>query len=132
MVDVDPDDRSFAQLTGEEGSTDPCLQLVREVAPERSRAVDRIVTMLHHQAARVRGELEGRTALGQPVPQVLDLEVDYLFNLRQGEPAEQDDVIDAVEELGPEMRPELGQNLVPRLRVDLAIGRRPPDQVLGS
>ena len=107
VADVDSDDRPLVELAGEQGATDPRLQLVGEVAPQRAGSVHRVVAMLGDEPACVLGEFECRAALGQAAAQLLDLQIDDLLDLRQGQAAEQDDVVDPVEELGPEVRPQL-------------------------
>ena len=110
------------QFAGEQGATDPRLELVREVAPQWAGPVHGVVPMLGDQPPRLLGEFEGRAALGEAAAQLLDLQVDDLLDLGQGQAAEQHDVVDPVEELRAEVPAQLRHDLVPRLGVDVAVG----------
>ena len=50
------------------------------------------------------GQLEDDVLLGQPLGQVGDQQVDDLLEVGLGQGVEDDDLVDPVEELGPEVR----------------------------
>ena len=52
--------------------------------------------------------------------QLVEQQVDDALDLREAERVEQDDVVDAVEELGPEVAVELAHHQRPGLGLDLA------------
>src|SRR5262245_40513818 len=105
VADINPYHRAFAEVAGEQRTADSRLQLVRQVSTQGPGVVPRVIAMLGDQPAGIFGEFEHRAALGQPAPEVGDLEIDDLFNLGQGQAAEENDVVDPVEELWPEVCP---------------------------
>ena len=70
---------------------------------KRTRAVGRVVAAVGEPRARLVVELERDLAIGQQLLQALDLDVDDLAHLRALQAMEQDDVVEAVQELGPEL-----------------------------
>jgi hypothetical protein len=68
------------------------------------RAVGRVVAEVAEQRAGVVGQLERDAALGDALDDVLDLETDDLADLLAGQRLELDDVVEAVDELGLEVR----------------------------
>ena len=64
------------------------------------------------------------------MPQVVEHQLDDALDLRLGQRLEQHDVVDAVEELGPEVPAQLGHDALARVGLDLAVGRHALEQVL--
>ena len=90
-------------VAGEQRPTDAGLDLVGDEAAQRAGAVDRVEALLGDEATRVLGHLERHAAIGEPGAQVVEHQLDDALDLRLGERLEQHDVVDPVEELGPEV-----------------------------
>src|SRR5258708_4052115 len=95
---------------------------------ERPRAIRRVVSLLEQEILRLRAQLDADLPVFQPLHQALDLNVDDLPQLRLAEPMEDDDVVHAVEELGPE---RLSQD-VHHLAADDVVQAVPLERRLGD
>src|SRR5207247_7332599 len=73
---------------------------------DRTRSVDRIESFFCDQRLRVVGEVARDLSLRKPLGEDLRLLLDDLHELRSHEVLEDDDLVDAVQELGPELTAE--------------------------
>src|SRR5690606_31577929 len=73
---------------------------------ERAGPVYGIIPFLHEQIPGRRGQLDGDLAILEPLQQALQLDVHDLRRLILRQPLEEDDLVDAVDELRPEVLPE--------------------------
>src|SRR6266542_705965 len=78
--------------------------LLLDGAFERARPVDGVESFAGDELGGGGCELELDLALGQASAQAAEVDIDDLLDLLEGERAEDDDLVDAVEELGPEVR----------------------------
>ncbi len=72
-------------------------------APERTRAVNRIVPFAREQFLSRIGKIKRDLLLVEPFRQSAKLDFDDLFKVVFGEPIKNDDLIDAVEKFGTKM-----------------------------
>jgi len=79
------------------------FQFALDHAPQRTRAVDRIVAALGEVVARLVRQFDFDLALGQPFAQPAHLNIDDLAQLILCQRMEHHNLVDAVEELGPEV-----------------------------
>src|SRR5690349_5744666 len=98
--------RSVANLAREQFPPDRGFELALDHPPERPRTVDRVVAMLGEVVARLIGQFELDLALFEALAQPLDLNIDDLAQLFLVQRMEHDDLVDAVQELRPEMLPQ--------------------------
>ncbi len=97
------DDRvAVDELALEHGHRQRILNQPLDRPLERPRAERRIVAFLGEHALRLGRHLERDLALGEQLLEPRELEVDDLLDLLGAERVEDDDVVDAVEELGLE------------------------------
>src|ERR1700739_4884877 len=101
---ADADDGAVADIAGHQGTSDPGLDLAADEPAQRAGAVDRVEALLRDVPAGLLADLEGHLPVGEPGPQVVEHQVDDALDLRQGQRLEQHDLIQAVQELGPEGR----------------------------
>ena len=99
-----------------------------EVALKRAGAVNGVVPLAADVFPGGVGKVEGDPALRQPAAQLPEQEVHDLFNLVQSERLEEDDFVDAVEELGTEVAAEFRHDRLAGLLRDLALGIEPLHQ----
>src|SRR6185295_8396759 len=121
-LDVHPQRSAVVDVSGDQGSADLRFELALQEALERPGAVDRIEAFAGDQGAGRGRKLQTDVAVGEALPEIRRLEIDDLFDLRQGERPEQHYVVDPVQELGPEMATQFAHHLVSRLLGDLAFG----------
>ena len=76
---------------------------MRDVAAQRPCSVDGVEAAQGDELAGRFGELDVDPAFGEAGAQLGELQVHDAFDLSQPQWREQDDVVDAVEELGPEV-----------------------------
>ena len=76
------------------------------------------------------GEFDGDALFGQALAELVELEIDDPFDLVQREGGEQDDVVDPVEELRPEVVPQLAHDGGAGLGLDFAVGGDPVEQMM--
>src|SRR5205823_8861784 len=95
------------ELALEQPKRERILDQPLECPLQRPGAVGWIPTCFGHELLRRFRELEPEAALGQPLAQPPELELDDLAQLLPRERLELDDLVDPVQELGPEV---LGQN----------------------
>ena len=93
------------------------LDAALDRAAQRPGAHRRVVALLDEQLLRVVGELDRRLVLRHLLAQALEQEVDDLRDLLLRELVEDDDLVDAVQELGPEDLLELAHDPVLHLVV---------------
>jgi hypothetical protein len=97
----DADDRAVENVAGEQGAPDPGLDLPADEPAQRPRPVDRVVALLGDEAPGIVGDLQLHLPLAEPGPQIIEHEVDDALGLGLGQGLEQHDVVEAVQELGP-------------------------------
>src|SRR3954447_16957485 len=129
VLAVDGDRRSVADVASDQRPRDARLDLALDEAPQRARAVDRVVALARDERARRLGDLEREPPVGEAGAGAGELEVDDLLDLLEGERLEEDDLVDAVEELGAEARSQLGHHALARVLADLAVLVDPVEQV---
>src|SRR5207245_11758154 len=71
---------------------------------ERTGAVRRVVAFAHEDFLRAVRELHVDLSLLEPLHEAGNLDLDNLLQVLLAERMEEDDLVDAVEELGPEVR----------------------------
>src|SRR6187551_1256506 len=104
---VDPHRLAGTELAGEDAPRQWVLEMALDRAAERPRAVQRVVALPREQRERGIGHLEGEARLRHPSLDVRHEQPDDLAQLRLVERLEDDDLVDAVEELRPEVVAEL-------------------------
>ena len=111
----------IVDLAGEDLSTERGLELLLQQPLERARAVDRVVAGVREVLERRVGELDLDLALRQPRPQPAELDLDDLLELLARQAVEDDDLVDAVEELGPEVLAQRLEHLALHALVGLRV-----------
>src|SRR5262245_5779725 len=106
---VDAHGLALLELALEQPERERVLDLALDRALQWPCAVRRVPAGLGEVLLRRVGQLEGQAPLGEARPQPSELEVDDLADLLTGERLELDDLVDPVQELGPE---GLAQRLV--------------------
>src|SRR4051812_18838878 len=129
VLAVDGDRRSVADVASDQRPRDARLDLALDEAPQRARAVDRVVALARDERARRLGDLEREPPVGEAGADAGELQVDDLLDLLEGERLEEDDLVGAVEELGAEARSQLGHHALARVLADLAALVDPVEQV---
>src|SRR5580658_4727814 len=99
---TDADDGAVADIAGHQGTSDPGLDLAADEAAQRAGAVDGVEALLRDVPAGLLADLEGHLPVGEPGPQIVEHQVDDALDLREGQGLEQHDLVQAVQELGPE------------------------------
>ena len=97
------------------------LHQLLDGALQRTRSEVRVVALREEQVFCRVGELERDLAIGQQAANVFEPQLDDLDQLLFAERAEDDDVVDAVQELGLEVRVQQVQDLLRGL-VEVGIG----------
>ena len=105
VLDIDRQGRAGTDLSSDDRSADASLELMLQIAFERSRSVDGVEAGASDELASFFRQFEGHTQFRQSPAKIGHLEVDDLLELCQGQRFEEDDVVDAVEKLGPELPP---------------------------
>ena len=129
---VDGDGGTVGDGVGEQGPADAGFELVLQESAQRARPVDGVKAFGSDVLPRRVGEFQIKAALGQAPVQVFDKQVNDAFDLGQGERFEQHDVVEAVEELWPEVAAQLGHHRDAGVILDLPIGGDALEQVLGA
>src|SRR5512135_3372034 len=101
---VDADRVAGLELAFENLLRKRIFQLLLDSALERTRAVNRIEADVAEQVERLVRQLQRQLALSQALSEVLDLDARDLADLRLVQRAEHDDLVEAVDELRPEVR----------------------------
>ena len=104
---------SVAHLAREELPRQRVLDQFLDVSLQRPRAVHRVERLAREPRRDGRLPREPDPARRDELGHLAELDLDDLLDVGELEAAENDDVVDAVQELGPEVRPEL--RLDPRL-----------------
>src|SRR6185503_7937852 len=99
----DADDVAGAEIAAQDTLRERILQLLLNRALQRPRPVDGVEAGLREPIARRGIQRELDLAFGEPPLQILELDVDDLADVLLLEGVEYDDVVDAVDELGPEV-----------------------------
>ena len=81
------------------------MQIALDGPLQRPRAVGRVVPCLAEPGARRAGQLQRDLAVGQPAGETGDLDIDDRVHMPTVKPVEHNDLVQAVEEFGPEARP---------------------------
>src|SRR4051812_5502018 len=112
--------RSVAVVASDQRPRDARLALALDEAPQRARAVDRVVALARDERARRLGDLEREPPVGEAGADAGELQVDDLLDLLEGERLEEGNLVDAVEELGGGARSQPGPYAPPPVLPDLA------------
>src|SRR5439155_21243354 len=107
---VDAYPGAVADLAGDDLLRGARLHLLLDGAAKRARPVDRVIAALGQVLLGAVGEVERQVAVGQAGLEPRELEVDDLAHVGARQRVEDDDVVDAVEELGPEVLAERVQD----------------------
>src|SRR5437763_3892451 len=108
--DVDDDVVAVDELALQHAHRQRLDQVLLDGPLERPRAVDGVEALASHQLLGRLSELQRDLALGESRPQRPQLDLDDALDLLQAERVEDDDLVDAVQELGSEMRPHRVHN----------------------
>ena len=100
----DRDRLAVVDLAGEDQLGERVLHRLLDHALQRARAVGRILALLGEPVARLGVELERDLAILEQLREPPHLDVDDAAHLLRLQPMEQDDLVDAVEELRTERR----------------------------
>src|SRR5699024_1640117 len=90
-------------LAGDEAPGQRRLDLLADEALERTSAEHRVVALRGELLEGAGGEVEDDASLVEPVLKLPQLDARDVAHLLPGQRLEDDDVVDAVEELGPEL-----------------------------
>src|SRR5919108_3833761 len=101
----------IVELTIQHGHRQGILNQPLNRPLERPRAKGRIVTLLGEQTLGIRRYEDRNLAIGEQTLEALELKIHNFLDLFLREGPEDDDVVDAVQELGLEDAPHLGQHL---------------------
>src|ERR1700687_5079593 len=110
-VALDNDVISLAEFALEYCEGEGILQKPLDCPLERTRAECGIVPFCGKHLARLGRQLEGQLPVRQQALRFLELKIDDVLDLCFAQWAEDDDVVDAVEELGAEVLPERVRHL---------------------
>ena len=99
---VSPNHVALPELALEQAQRERVLEQPLDRTLERSRTVGRVPACLGDQLACAVRQLEREAALGEPLVQPRELHPDDLAELLTRERLEHDDLVDPVQELGPE------------------------------
>src|SRR3954468_23695634 len=102
-VPIDDDVITFAETPLQHGHRQRILQQPLDRALERPRAERWIVSLRREHLTRRRGQLQRQPTLAQELLEAMELQVDDVLDLALAERSEDDDVVDTVEKLRPEM-----------------------------
>ena len=84
---------------------------------QRPRAIRRVVALCDQHVLRPVGQLDVDLAILEPLHEAAQLDVDDLPHLLARQRVEEDDLVDAVEELRPEVLAQRVHHLAPRALV---------------
>src|SRR5438067_8877066 len=93
---VDLDGLSFANFAFEDVDRERIENFFLDRAPERARAVNRIVTFAGKQRFRRIGKIERDLLLFESFGQTTELNLDNLFQVILGQPIENDNLIHSI------------------------------------
>src|SRR5271170_6255985 len=116
---TDADDGAVADIAGHQGASDPGLDLAADEPAQRAGTVDRVEALLRDVPAGLLAELEGHLPVGEPGPQIVEHQVNDALDLGGGQRLEQHDLVQAVQELGPECRTQRGHDARAGVRLEL-------------
>ena len=105
-VGVDPDGVARRELALEQSPGQRILDEPLDRPLERARPEGGIRAFLHDQLSGGRGQVDRQVLLGQPAIQPAQEQLDDLFEIGLRQRVEDDDLVDPVQELGPELGPE--------------------------
>src|SRR3972149_3038542 len=120
LVDIDLDQISGGELTLQDLDRQRALDELLDRPPQRPGAEGRVVTGPRQPLAGGFTQFHRQVVLGQPLAHFVHLQVDDALHLLQRERGEDDDFVDAVEELGAES----GLERLLDLLLGLAVGAR--------
>lgn len=101
---VDADAISLLKFTVEDLETERIEDFSLDDSSQRASAVSGIIAFLDQESFGVIGELQANLSVAKALEEPLELEVDNLGDLPIIQTVEDDDLIDAIEKLGTEMR----------------------------
>ncbi len=102
---------SLAELALENRERERVLQQALNRPLQWTRSERRIVALRRQNFPRRRRQLEGELSVREQLLELRELEIDDVLYLSLAEWAEDDDVVDPVEELGAEMLPQRVRHL---------------------
>mmetsp|Transcript_20376 Transcript_20376/g.61091 ORF Transcript_20376/g.61091 Transcript_20376/m.61091 type:complete len:602 (+) Transcript_20376:2450-4255(+) len=141
VLRVDEDGRAVLRLlVSDQQPGERVEQVVADGAPHRPRAVRRVVPGLRQPKQGVRGEAQADTARREALPQLLHLDSADGGDALAGEPLEEDNLVEPVDELGREGVRDRLEHFGPRLggggplrqrreRLCAQVGRHDDDRV---
>ena len=100
---VDPDRLAFVEFSFEDLEAERIENLFLDRALQRPRAVNRIVAFARDQCLGGIGQLERDLLLLETFRQAAQLDLDDLLQVLLVQPVEDDDLVDAIQKLRPEM-----------------------------
>lgn len=112
MLFVDADGGSGGELAAEEGVRQRVLEAVLDHTAEGAGTVDGVEAFVGEESAHGVGDLEREAVGGHLGDEFCQLQVDDLADVVSVEGLEDDDLVDAVEELGEEAVLELVEDLL--------------------
>src|SRR6185369_2867444 len=114
------DTAPIGDLTRNQLARKRCLDVPLNKTLERPGAIDRVVALAGDVFLGRVAQLQLDAPVRQPGAQQLELEFDDALYLRERQRLEENDVIYAIEELGPKMSAHLGHDLFANVLGDLA------------
>src|SRR5262249_56340777 len=109
-VEIDEHGLAVANLALQNAASERRFDLALDRAFERARAVDRVIAGAHQARARRFGQLQADVAFGQAAAQPVELYLHDLFQALFRQSIEDDDLVHAVEEFGPQELTRLVQH----------------------
>src|SRR6266511_1692996 len=110
LVEIDENGLAVADFAFQDAASERRFDLALDRAFERARAVERVIAHGRQMRARRVGQFQADVTFGQALPQPVELYLHDLFQapFRQG--MEDDDLVYAIEEFGPEVMAHLFQH----------------------
>ena len=121
---------SVQNISGQKFLSQRVLDIFLDNPLQRAGSVGRIIAFLSQPAERAVVHIEGDLAILQKAAEPLELDLDDVAHLRPLQPVEQDNLIQPVQELGPEVPAHCCHHLVPDRIAVLTF--RLVDEVLGT
>src|SRR5882672_587017 len=107
LEDIDENGLAVTDFAFQDAASERRFDLALDRAFERARAVIRVVARADQMRARGVGQLQFDVAFGQALSQPVELYLDDLFEALFRERVEDDDLVHAVQEFGPEVAAHL-------------------------
>jgi len=107
-------------ITGKDLLGCQCLHIILEITFQRTRTVNRIITIVHYHLFGSICKLQGKFLVSQTVTEFLYHQINDLANVILGQWLEHDDLIQTVQKLRTEMSTEISHNLLLCFRFDIS------------